>query len=527
MLETLRIVNLGAVDALDLDLEPGLTVLTGETGVGKTLLIEALHLVLGGNDRGVPVRVPSEPSRVEAVFSTVEGDELVLARERTSNGRLRALVDGGLSSAQVLSERAEPLCELHGQHEHQVLRAPGSARALLDRAFEIDDAEVRERRAQRRALEATRARLGGSEAERARRLELLQHEADEIDGVAPDGVDEVERLQAEAAAVSSILESKDALHGAARALDGDGDEASAAGLLVAALALVPRTLAAPRAQLTGLLEQARALSGELRHELEALEEDPERLDALNARIARLQALVRKHGAVLADVLARREALDAELVQLRADEARSKDLDDELARLARTLADAESAIRAERERAAVELGAAVTRRLPLLALPHARFEVLVEGDAGEQVQFLFAGTGAFEPAPLADTASGGELSRVMLALTLATRGDAGCVVFDEVDAGVGGKTARSLAACLAELAADRQVIVVTHLATVAAIAAHHLVVARAAGADGPAEVAVVRDSARVEEIARMLAGDPTDPVAIAHAEALLTEASAAG
>jgi DNA repair protein RecN (Recombination protein N) len=159
------------------------------------------------------------------------------------------------------------------------------------------------------------------------------------------------------------------------------------------------------------------------------------------------------------------------------------------------------------------------------LPHARFEVLVQGDAGEDVGFLFAGSGAFEPAPLADAASGGELSRVMLALTLATRAEVPCVVFDEVDAGVGGKTARSLAACLAELARDHQVIVVTHLATIAAAATHHLVVTRSATADGPAELRAVAGEDRIAEIARMLAGDAADPVALAHASALLDGQSA--
>ena len=225
MLETLRIVNLGAVDEVVLDLDGGLTVLTGETGVGKTLLVEALHLVAGGADRGIAVRDLDAPSRVEAVFATPHG-ELVLARERSSSGRLRALLDGALSSAQALAASAATLCELHGQHEHQVLRTPGAARVLLDRAGGIDDAEVRSLRARLRELETTRTRLGGSAEERARRLEMAAHECDEIDAVAPEGTDEVERRLEEAALVAAILESKDALRAAAEALDADGDEPS-------------------------------------------------------------------------------------------------------------------------------------------------------------------------------------------------------------------------------------------------------------------------------------------------------------
>jgi DNA repair protein RecN (Recombination protein N) len=524
MLETLRIANLGAVDELAVDFEGGLTALTGETGVGKTLLVEALHLVLGGADRGVPVRDPARASRVEAMFATGEG-ELLLTRERSSGGRLRALVDGALSSAPALAERAGTLCELHGQHEHQVLRSPGAARALLDRASGIDDTELRELRARRRELLEVRERLGGSVEDRARRLELVSHECDEIDAVDPEGPDEVERRLAEAAEVAAVLDSREALLGAAAALDSDGDDPSAAGLLAGALALLPRALERPRDQLTELLDQVRALGGELRGELEALEEDPERLSSLNDRIARLQALVRKHGHGLSDVLARRTSLGIELERLREDEVRSKGLDDDLSRLEGALARVEQRVLGERERAAAVLAVAVQGRLAPLALPHARFEVLVEGAAGEDVRFLFAGSAAFEPAPLADAASGGELSRVMLALTLATRAEVPCVVFDEVDAGVGGKTARSLATCLAELAEDHQVIVVTHLATIAAAAAHHLVVTRSASADGPADLRVVRGQERVAEIARMLAGDASDPVALAHATALLEGESA--
>ena len=328
MLETLRIANLGAVDELVLDLDDGLTVLTGETGVGKTLLVEALHLVLGGADRKVPVRAPDAPSRVEAIF-TGPGGEVLLTRERSSHGRLRATVDGSLASAQSLAERAETLCELHGQHEHQVLRAPAAARALLDRAGGVDDAEVRALRARRRDLAVAREHLGGSAEERARRLELVAHELEEIDAVAPNGPDEVDRLLAEAASVSAILESRDALRAVAGTLD-DDEETSAAGLLAAARALLPRELEGRREELAALLDAVRELAGELRKELEAVEGDPARLEALNERIARLQALIRKHGQRLGDVLDRRVALGEELARLEGDEARSAGLDEELA-----------------------------------------------------------------------------------------------------------------------------------------------------------------------------------------------------
>ncbi len=230
--------------------------------------------------------------------------------------------------------------------------------------------------------------------------------------------------------------------------------------------------------------------------------------------------MRKHGLSLGDVLTRRDELARELERLHEDERLGREADARLVALELALSSAEAAVLTRRRDAAATLSVAVQKRLAPLAMPHARFEVRVEGAAGEDVQFLFAGSGAFDPAPLADAASGGELSRVMLALTLATRTSASCLVFDEVDAGVGGATAKALAACLEQLSRDAQVVVVTHLASVAAVAAHHLVVTRGAQAGDPARIEVVTGASRVKEVARMLAGDPSDPVAISHAEALL-------
>ena len=524
MLETLRVRNYGAVDEAVIEFEQGLTVLTGETGAGKTLLVEALHLVLGGADRRLPVRNPELPSLAEAVFSAGAG-ELVLARERSPQGRLRAVIDGATASAQALAAQASELCELHGQHEHQVLRRAGAPRVVLDRMGGIDDTTVQRLRAERRELLALRERLGGETAERGRRLEVAVHDRDEIDAIAPTGPSEIEELQAEATVLAELVEARDALLAAAGALDADGDEPSAAQLVGSALSALPRTLSAPRELLTSLLEQVRDVRGELLASLQRIEDDPERLALLDQRIGRLRDLVRKHGDSLAGVLERRETLDGEVARLRADEATAVALEGRLAGLDGALHDEEASLLAAREHAAAALTTRVQDRLGALELAHARFDVHVEGSAGEQVQFLFAGSGAFEPAPLADVASGGELSRVMLALTLASPSRAACLVFDEVDAGVGGSTARTLAACLAELAFDHQVIVVTHLASVAAAATHQVVVTRSETRGGPASIRQLDGEDRVEEIARMLAGDPSDPVAIAHATGLLAGDSA--
>jgi len=520
MLQALRVQNFGAVDEVLVEPDEALTVLTGETGAGKTLLVEALHLVLGGRDRSLPVRDTDRPSRVEALFASDDGSEVVLGRELAPRGRLRATVDGATVAAQLLAERAEGLCQLQGQHEHLVLRQPDAARALLDRAGGIDDGEVRSLRARRADLLAQRGSLGGSAEERVRRIELASHEAAEIDAVSPSSPDEIDLLLDEVGQVAGILDAREAVARVVAALDADADSTSAASLLADALAELPSRLEATRSELAGLLDQTRSLAGALRRDLEQVEGDPDRLDALNDRLARLQGLVRRHGRTLEDVLARRAVLGAELDALRGAAEAAERLDADLIAVEASLAKAEADLAAARATAATALAAAVRAHLGPLALPHARFEVVVAGPAGERVGFLFAGTAAFEPAPLAEAASGGELSRVMLALTLASDAGAATMVFDEVDAGIGGATARALASCLSEAARHRQVIVVTHLATVAAVAARHLVVTRGDGPEAPASLREVVGADRVAEIARMLAGDPRDPTALAHAEALL-------
>jgi DNA repair protein RecN (Recombination protein N) len=519
MLSTLRVRNVGSFLDVTVEFDEGLTVLTGETGAGKTLLVEALHLVLGGTDRALPVRDPTASSLVEATF--LDGtDEVVAARERSASGRLRAMLDGVTTSAKALSERTAAMCELHGQHEHQVLRRPGAARVILDRSAGIDDSDVRRLRREYREVLAVRERLGGSAPERTRHLELLSHERDEIDAAAPTSPTELEELVEEAVELTALVDARDAITRAIEALDTDGDAASAAALLGGALAELPKELAA-RSELAELLDRTRLLAATLRRELDHVGDEPGRLDDLNGRISTLQGLVRKHGHTLDNVLVRRKALEAELAQLTADEARAGVVEAELGVVASSLASAETDLASKRLDAGVRLSAEVRSRLGDLALGHAQFDVSVEGTAGDEVGFLFAGSAGFDAAPLADAASGGELSRVMLALTLATRATAACTIFDEVDAGVGGATALALATCLRELSEHSQVVVVTHLASVAAVADHQLVVTAAPDGEGSLINEVVGEE-RVRELARMLAGDPDHPDAVAHARALLRQ-----
>jgi DNA repair protein RecN (Recombination protein N) len=518
MLAALRVRNVGAFDEATVDFDHGFTVLTGETGAGKTLLVEALHLVLGGSDRSLPVRDAEAPSLVEATF-LVGDEEVVAGRERSGGGRLRALLDGVTTSAKLLSERVAPLCELHGQHEHQVLRRPGAARSILDRAGSIDDAEVRRLRRHQRELLELRDRLGGTGDARARRVALLEHELAEIDVVAPEGPRELDELVEEAIVLTSLVDARDSIVRALVKLDSDGDGASASELVASALGELPRTLEGPRLEIAAVLERLRAVAGELRRDVDQVGEDPHRLDELNSRITKLQDLVRKHGRSLADVLARRGELQKELAELHGDDERAAGVENELATATSALGIEERSLLEARRSAAEALASRVQGRLEALALAHARFQVRVEGSAGEDVTFLFAGSAGFEPAPLADAASGGELSRVMLAVSLATRVDGACMVFDEVDAGVGGATALALAACLRELASHCQVVVVTHLATVAAVADHQIVVTADAAGRASRAVVVTGDE-RVRELARMLGGDPSHPDALAHARSLL-------
>ena len=571
MLRELHVRDLGVIGDLSLALGPGMTALTGETGAGKTLLVHALQLVVGG--RAVPglVRAGAEEALVEARFDTppdearfdvppdedrfdtppdedpdtppdedgareAAGGERVLARAVPVSGRSRAWVDGRMAPVGALAELGAELVDIHGQHEQQSLLSVAGQRAALDAFARADLAPLASARGALREIEARLATLGGDARERARQVDLLRYQVAEIDAarISDAGEDaalaeEEERLAGMAAIRRAAADAVAALAG----MDGGtGAEGGASGLVSVALgALVGTpTLGAWARRLRDAAAELDDVAGELRKAAETWEEDPVRLEEVQARRRLLGDLRRKYGETLADVLAYRDAARASLGELEGKEAEAAALEARRKDAAQAVHDEERRLRVLRAAAAGPLGAAVTERLRQLAMPDAQLHVVVgEEGAGDAVQLLLAANRGEPAQPLARVASGGELARTMLALRLVVEGGAPTMLFDEVDAGVGGAAALALAGALRAVAARRQVLVVTHLPQVAAFADCQVAVRKTVDTSGRTVTTaeVLEPAARVVELSRMLSGHPDSPTARAHAEELLQAAASSG
>jgi DNA repair protein RecN (Recombination protein N) len=531
MLVELRVANLGIVDDLTLLVGPGLTAITGETGAGKTLLVEAVELLLGARADASLVREGATEARVEGRFVDAESQERVLARVLPADGRARAYVDGRLATAGELAAVGATLVDLHGQNSHQSLLAPAVQRAALDRfagapAAEALDA-LRAARADSRAAVLELDSLGGDARARARELDLLRFQIGEIEQAGLDDPAEDVALEAEEALLRDAAEHRAALGSAYDALEARGYDAVG----VAASALADRR---PFTDLSNRLRSVLAELGDLESELrlaaERVPDDPERLEALRGRRQLLRELQRKYGDTLAEVLTFAGEARARLAELEGYEDRAAALEAARTEAEAEVAEANARLSAARRAAAGPLGAQVTGHLADLAMPAARIEVLVEpGDAGEDgadtVTFVLSANPGEPARPLARAASGGELSRTMLALRLVLSEAPPTLVFDEVDAGIGGEAGAAIGRHLADLARRHQVLCVTHLAQVAAYADAQVAVSkREHGGRTVAGAAPVEGETRVTELARMLAGRGSDS-ARRHAAELLESAQA--
>jgi len=545
MLAELHVRGLGVIAELEVCFGPGMTAITGETGAGKTLLVQALGLLAGQRGDAVLVR-SGETAFVEGRFlvdvaggraqpgEAVSGHdgatERVLARELAPGGRGRAWLDGRLSTVAALSEEAPALFELIGQHAHQALTRKEHQRAALDRFGGVDSTELEQARAELRRRRRALEKLGGDPAERTRRRARLAGELAELERAGLEDPGEDEALEAEQRWLADAVRIRSALEAARSALVGSDELAVGEGALGAvanaraALAEVPGADA-----IVERLQAASVELGDIEAEVRALIEravaDPERLDAVFARRRVLRELQRRWGPTLSDVIAERDRLRSALEELESTERSAASLEAEVRALARQVATLEEARAAARRRAAPALAERVQDRLASLALGGARVEVAVGQGPSADVELLLAANPGEPFRPLAQVASGGELARVTLALHLALGDDQArsALVFDEVDAGIGGQAARAVANALAELAERRQVLVVTHLAAVAAAADAQVVVAKDVVAGRSVTTAhTVVGAEREAEIARMLSGDEGEAVALAHARALLAE-----
>jgi DNA repair protein RecN (Recombination protein N) len=532
MLLELHARDLGVIADLTLTFGGGMTAVTGETGAGKTLVVEAIELLVGGRADPALVRPGAEEARAEGRF-LLEGEELVLARVVPRNGRSRAYVNGRLATAGELAELGQRLVDLHGQHAHQSLLSPRLQRAALDAFGGVDLSGLREARARLAAVEQALAALGGDERARAREMDLLRYQLAELAGAAIENADEDERLELEEDALADAADHRQAADEAYNLLLEDGGAADGIARAVATCA-GRRPLAELEDRLRAVAAEVAEAAAELRRVTERIVVDPERLEEVRARRRLLADLKRKYGERLSDVLIFQGEARAQLAELEQHGERAQALERERAEVARLVEAEAAAVAAARRAAAPRLAAAVEAHLQSLAMAGARFSVAVEGPGpADEVTFLLGANVGEADLPLAKVASGGELARAMLALRLAlgpgqeedeAAGPA-TLVFDEVDAGIGGQAARAVGQALATLAGRRQVVVVTHLPQVAAFADHQVAVSKHQRAGRTvAEAAVLSEEGRVVELSRMLSGQPASATARGHAEELLAAAA---
>jgi DNA repair protein RecN (Recombination protein N) len=512
--------GLGVIQEARLEFGPGFNVLTGETGAGKTLLLGALDLCLGGD--GSATRAAIAPDmRAAAVFDMGGDREIVLTRETGVSGRLRSAIDGASSSAEALRSLADQLIVIHGQHDSLSLRDRGEVLRLIDARGNVSVSDLGAARRALREAQLERASLGGDAEERMRELDFVAFQIVELEGAALRSARELDEILEELTRLTELRDGQAALVEALDQLDADADTAVLPQFARVINRLPHGESYDPARQiLRTALEQSR----EAVHELAALS-DPEFFDAsalkeLEDRATVLQALARKYGSLEAALSTLDELRDRQRA-LEDASSRTATLDDEIQSLDERVASLSDVARRERVAAASSLSGAVAVQLPRVALAHAELRFVVAGDDGSDAQILFTPNPGQPEGPLQALASGGELSRVLLALSLESAHEDIVTVFDEVDAGVGGQVAQQIGECLRELGQRQQVLAVTHLASVAAKADHHFVIEKRIGSDVVStSVRALRGEERVDEIARMLAGDEITVESRALAQQLL-------
>lgn len=534
MLVELSIQNLGIIESSRLSFEDGFTVFTGETGAGKTMIVEAINLVVGRRAETSVIREGADEARVEARFVRVvdgEEQEVILCRVLHREGRSKAYVNDRMATVTTLSEIGEQLVDIHGQHAHQRLLTAAVQRQSLDLFGSVDDSQLRQARERVTEIDALLAALGGDEKSRVREIDLLKFQCEEIESAAITGPDEDRELSREEDLLADAVKHQESLWKAASLFAEDngivdflGQAMQSVGGLSSHSELSERV--------ASLLAEADDVSHALRAAAETTEENPERLEHIRVRRQRLRDLMRKYGDTLADVVAFGTEARARLDELLGYSARVEELEADKTAALKNLRARQLEVGRQRRAVAPELGAQIQRRLRGLALPNATIQVAV-GDAasdpaGESVVFMLAANPGSAPQPLTKVASGGELARVMLALRLVLTSEPATMVFDEVDAGIGGAAAVAVASALRELGSRHQVFAVTHLAQVAASSHHQIAVSKTVKSGRTFGLASsVSEKDRVQEVARMLSGGVADDSAMAHARDLLNSLGSAG
>jgi DNA repair protein RecN (Recombination protein N) len=559
VLRELRIENLLLIEKAELRLGAGLNAITGETGAGKTVLAHSLDLLMGGKARPQIVRPGADEAWVEGVFDLPpalleepemaeiaerlpEGaGEVVLGRRVAAGGRTSAFVGGRAASASDLKLLGASLLAFYGQHEHRKLTISSVQAGVLDGFAGAEHLALREGYAEAhrgcQRLAAELAELAERDGSRERDLDLYRYELSEIEEVAPDPAEESE-LAAERERLRHAEGLREAVAGAhAAAVGAEEDGGGASALLAQAEALLQGVggldadLDAISERLSGLALELSDVASELRDYVDGLASDPGRLAAVEERLDSLDRLRRKHGGSIEAVLAHEERCRSEIARLESAEERGAEAESALREAELRRAKLAGELSKGRAKAAAPLERAVAEELERLAMPGAALGVVLDphpdgfGPLGaETVELRLAPNPGLEPAPLRDAASGGELSRVMLALSGFDAGGSGTLVFDEIDAGVGGQTARAVGERLRALGEERQVICITHLPQVASLASTHFTLEKdISGERATATVRRLDGEGVVEEIRRMLGADGSDEAATRHARQLLAAA----
>ena len=534
------------VEALELDLEAGFTALTGETGAGKSILIDALQLVLGGRGDALWVREGQARCDLAAEFDTPEaaapwlveqgfdhdGEALLLRRTIDAAGKSRAWINGSSATLGQLRELGEWLVDIHGQHAWQSLTRPAAVRALLDGYAGADLRPTQAAWDAWQQAQSALAKAQGDQANLSRERERLLWQIGELDKLAPAD-DEWEELNQRHTRLSNAQTLIDGAEAAASALEGDDDGAALSSLTRALNQLQALQAIEPEFQaVADVLEASIAQAQDAAHSLHAYlrraEADPQNLAALDERVSLWLSLARRYRRPPEELPALLKARRQELAALEA----SGDLQQLENQVVQTRAAYEAAAQTVsrlRAKAAPRLAAAVTAAMQTLGMQGGVFAVALDRLAQpaahglESVQFLVSAHAGSAPRAIDRVASGGELSRLALAIAVTTSelGSAGTLVFDEVDSGVGGAVASTVGRLLQRLGRDRQVLCVTHLPQVAACADHHLLVRKQSAARGTtSHVAPIAGQARTAEVARMLGGERLSETSLAHAQEML-------
>lgn len=537
MIRFLSVSRLAVIDGLELEFGPGLTVLTGETGAGKSILVGAVGLLVGGRASADLVRTGEESAAVQAVFEKPDGREVIVRREISAQGRSRAFVDGALVTSAALREAAGALVDLHGQHEHQVLLDPTAHLDLLDEFAGLTPERTGVAEAFRawQSIRDERARFTAGEQQKASRAEFLAFQLGEIDKASPKpGEDE------ELAAARLVLANADRLQrlcGDAYTSLYEGDDAALPAL--AATWKRVGELAALDPRFTPYLEardnikpQLEDLAFFLRSYVDDIDASPARLQEIEDRLAVLERLKKKHGPSLADVIAKADTLRRELHDIAHATERAAELDAAVQRAQADYTRVAGALSARRRAAANDFAAAIVKALADLAMAKTRCEVRFAEARGEgqwtergldEAEFYMSPNPGEELRPLARIASGGELSRIMLALkTLASTDAPGkTLIFDEVDAGIGGAVADVVGARLRRLGDRCQVLCITHLPQIASYGAAHFRIEKTVrGGRTSTRVAQVDGLERETEIARMMGGAEVSASVLAGAREMI-------